>query len=627
MSTRCTVTTVVLIVLLLCSAAPADAGFSGTDVFLPSVGAKAGVPPSVWYTTVWVHNPGDGPANITVYLLERQANTAPLSYTDTLAAGETRKYDDAVQLMFAKQTFGALRITSNEKVVVSCRVYSQEGAAIDESSGQFFAGVPASFAIGVGQSTEIVGGHQTQPPAGSDFRFNFGFVEVTGSGTCEARVTVRGPDGTALGSKTYTVRHWEQLQVTFAGEFGAVSSDNVRLTVEVLSGGGRVIAFGSSVANGSQDASTLEMTYADGLLAGSEPGSITGITAGVGLAGGGTSGDVTVSVADAGIVRTMLADGAVTAEKVDSTAAAAGQVLSAGSPTQWQDDGLTLPYEGAASSTGGAALKVTNTAGIDGSSGIEARGATGVVAYGSASGGFFQADDGSGAANVGTTGIGIAAQGTEHGGVFADLGGSGLAYVGTGNRGITATGTEMGGYFKDSDESGYALVGYHDTGVDGRGTYQGGFFSDLDSTGTASLAGGDVGISASGSTMGGVFRDSNGTGAAGLGVGDVGIQAYGSSDRGVSSRATAQRLVWRMSPVVWWPSARTWAATSETLPNPVSRTSDTRITASPASATTRGLTSRTPTARSGPTSRTAARRSPAAAASASSRTTPRTRAR
>ncbi|MEP0773087.1 MAG: hypothetical protein HRF46_01835, partial [Acidobacteriota bacterium] len=32
-------------------AAPAFAGFAGTDVFLPSVGARPGVPPAVWYTT------------------------------------------------------------------------------------------------------------------------------------------------------------------------------------------------------------------------------------------------------------------------------------------------------------------------------------------------------------------------------------------------------------------------------------------------------------------------------------------------------------------------------------------------------------------------------------------------
>jgi len=409
MSPRCFVTIVTHFVVCLTIVVPLHAGFAGTDVFLPSVGSEVGVPPSVWYTTVWIHNPGGAPANITVYLLERQANTAPLTYTDTLLSGETRKYEDAVQLMFSRQTFGALRITSNEKVIVSCRVYSQEGTAVDESKGQFFAGVPASFAIAAGQSAEIIGGHQTQPAADSDFRLNFGFVEVTGSGTCEVEVTVSDSAGMELRSKTYTVRHWEQLQVSFANEFGTISSDNVRLTVEALSGAGRVIAFGSLVANGSQDASTFEMAYADDLLAENTTGGITGVTAGAGLTGGGTSGDVTVSVANSGILSTMLAEASVTPGKIDTQGATDGQVLKAGPPTRWGDDGLTLPYEGTTTTGVGGGLKVTNTNTADFTFGIEGLGD---------GGGHFASTTGSGQASLGVNNDGIVASGTNLAGLF-----------------------------------------------------------------------------------------------------------------------------------------------------------------------------------------------------------------
>ena len=104
-------------------------------------------------------------------------------------------------------------------------------------------------------------------------------------------VTVKDSSGATLGSKTYTVRQWEQVQKGLRDEFPSISNDNVRLTVTVTSGSGRVIAFGSSVSNGMQDPSTLEMAYADSLLAeNSSSGGISGVTAGAGLTGGGSSG-------------------------------------------------------------------------------------------------------------------------------------------------------------------------------------------------------------------------------------------------------------------------------------------------------------------------------------------------
>ena len=249
------------------TAAPALPGFSGSDVFLPMAGRQAGVHPSNWYTTVWVHNPGADAVTARVYFLARNTmNPSPPSVDVTVAPGDTEKLENVIEEYFHLEAFGALRVTCPTKLVVTSRVYSK-GVGADESDsvGQDFAGVPASFAIGVGEKAQILGTYQTLPSADSEFRFNFGFVETTGHAVT-LRVTANDDNGTLLPSTDLQVREWSQRQAAFKDWFPDVSTENARLEVEVVSGSGKVIAYGSGIANGSQDATTFEMTYADSLL-------------------------------------------------------------------------------------------------------------------------------------------------------------------------------------------------------------------------------------------------------------------------------------------------------------------------------------------------------------------------
>jgi hypothetical protein len=255
-------------------AASARAVAPGKDAYLVSVGHAQGScvgNPAVcaqWRTAVWIFNPSTTTtANVTMYFLERnKANPSPVQQSITIAPLETKEYLDAVLTPLGVDgKYGGIRVTSDLDVVVTGRIYDENVPSTKGgtgTTGQFFAGLPPSIAIGNGDSSELIGLAQDATGSTGVWRSNFGFQEVTGE-SCTVQVQRIDGNGNVLATKTYSIEGRAQRQYAITdvgGGFGL----NHRLRFTGTGGNGKVLVFGSRIDNKSGDPSTVEMTAAAG---------------------------------------------------------------------------------------------------------------------------------------------------------------------------------------------------------------------------------------------------------------------------------------------------------------------------------------------------------------------------
>jgi len=258
----------VFLLSLIAPVGTALAGFTSDEVFLPAVGRITGAGGAAqFYTTVWATNLSGAPITFTFYFLRQgQANTTPVSFSDSLAAGQTKVYENVVESKLSlTSAIGAARITASGQILVSERIYNQPpGADIGETEGLFFAAVPQAFSIHLGESASIQGVNQGD---GENFRYNFALVETGGSSTT-VNVQVLDGDGVLLGQQAYLLSAFEQLQPNVGDIVPAIATTNARITATVTSGSGAVLLAGAQLANVSQDSSGFEMSFKGSLLGG-----------------------------------------------------------------------------------------------------------------------------------------------------------------------------------------------------------------------------------------------------------------------------------------------------------------------------------------------------------------------
>ena len=171
----------------------------------------------------------------------------------TVAAGEVKVFDNVLPTLFGAGVSGGSIVFStpeDSSLVVTGRTYTI--APDGGTYGQFIPGLTPADGMAAGSSLQLLQLEQSQ-----NYRTNVGLVEVAGQ-PATVRMTFSLPDTktSAIMDVDLAANHYTQLNQVIASVFGPGNYYNVRIGIEVLSGGGRVSAYGSVLDN-----ATLDPTY------------------------------------------------------------------------------------------------------------------------------------------------------------------------------------------------------------------------------------------------------------------------------------------------------------------------------------------------------------------------------
>jgi hypothetical protein len=204
-----------------------------------------------WVTDLRIYNAGAAtPATLTFY---PQGNPgAAQTRQITLDAGEIEVIDNVIGGLFAQPNGagGSVAITTptGTKLTATARTYNQTS---NGTYGQYIPGVTTAQSVGAGdRALQLL-----QLEQSSRFRTNIGLDETSGQ-PAKVEVTLIVPDSLASPVVTYDLAANEFRQFSLADFNLGSAVYNARVTVKVVSGNGRVTAYGSAI-----DLTTQDPTY------------------------------------------------------------------------------------------------------------------------------------------------------------------------------------------------------------------------------------------------------------------------------------------------------------------------------------------------------------------------------
>jgi hypothetical protein len=201
---------------------------------------------SNFHTDMRLYNGGTSPVDVT--LAFTGANVP--AKVRTIGAGETLAIDNVLPALWNITGGGSVVATTatESQLVLTARTFSRDKTN-GGTFGQFIPGVTAADAVGNGdRALQIV--QLEESPA---FRTNLGLVEVTGN-SASVELLAYTPDSKVAARTVVPLGPGEYLQK--GGIFKSLGFSNVyngRITARVISGTGRVAAYGSVIDNRTTD--------------------------------------------------------------------------------------------------------------------------------------------------------------------------------------------------------------------------------------------------------------------------------------------------------------------------------------------------------------------------------------
>src|SRR5438270_5550998 len=149
----------------------------------------------------------------------------------------------------ATSTAGTLYVTTTHPSNhhATTLTYTDQGSG-KGTYGQFIPAVTPSDATSLGGRTLQV----LQLEASDRFRTNIGLVETSGA-PVSVEVAVILPDSRVTPKTTYNLAANEFRQISLGFDFGLTNVYNVRVTVRVTGGSGKVTSYGSVIDSTTQD--------------------------------------------------------------------------------------------------------------------------------------------------------------------------------------------------------------------------------------------------------------------------------------------------------------------------------------------------------------------------------------